>query len=109
METAAPSVPPFSHVQENCYDGVLEPRRVTVREPMRTVWLAVLAAALPTMVSAGERADRRQSKPATAAAPRPVKPNPCAAYGPGFVAIEGTSTCIKMGGFVRYEFGRGPR
>ena len=24
--------------------------------------------------------------------------NPCAAYGPGFVKIEGTSSCVKIGG-----------
>jgi hypothetical protein len=26
--------------------------------------------------------------------------NPCAAYGPGFVRIEGTGSCVKIGGAV---------
>jgi hypothetical protein len=30
----------------------------------------------------------------------PRKPNPCAQYGTGFVQVEGTSTCIRIGGSV---------
>ena len=26
--------------------------------------------------------------------------NPCAAYGPGFVKVDGTQTCVKVGGAV---------
>lgn len=26
--------------------------------------------------------------------------NPCAAFGPGFVRIEGTGTCVKIGGAI---------
>lgn len=29
----------------------------------------------------------------------------CAAYGPGFTAVEGTTACVKIGGHVRVEFG----
>lgn len=29
----------------------------------------------------------------------------CSAYGPGFVAAEGSDTCIWVGGHVRMEFG----
>jgi len=29
----------------------------------------------------------------------------CAAYGPGFVAVEGGDTCVRIGGHVRVEFG----
>jgi hypothetical protein len=29
----------------------------------------------------------------------------CAAYGAGFVAVEGTQTCVRVGGHVRVEMG----
>lgn len=31
----------------------------------------------------------------------------CAAYGPGFTSVEGSSTCIRIDGHVRVEAGRG--
>jgi len=31
----------------------------------------------------------------------------CAAYGPGFTSVEGSSTCIRIDGRVRVEAGRG--
>ncbi len=33
--------------------------------------------------------------------------NSCAAYGPGFVSVDGADTCVKVGGHVRVEFGNG--
>jgi hypothetical protein len=37
--------------------------------------------------------------------------NSCAAYGPGFTKVEGTDTCVKLGGAVSVEVGGavGPR
>ncbi|WP_414709691.1 hypothetical protein [Rhodopseudomonas sp.] len=32
--------------------------------------------------------------------PRAAKTNPCAEFGPGFVMVEGSSTCVKLGGSV---------
>jgi hypothetical protein len=32
--------------------------------------------------------------------------NPCVAYGAGFVRVEGTTTCVKVGSTVRVETGR---
>ncbi|HKH81294.1 MAG TPA: porin [Methylovirgula sp.] len=29
----------------------------------------------------------------------------CAAYGPGFTSVEGTTACVRIGGHVRVEFG----
>lgn len=29
----------------------------------------------------------------------------CAAYGPDFTSVEGTQSCVKIGGHVRVEFG----
>lgn len=31
---------------------------------------------------------------------------PCAEYGEGFRRVEGTSTCVKIGGYVRFQAGR---
>jgi hypothetical protein len=33
-----------------------------------------------------------------------VKTSQCAAYGPGFVPVEGTTTCVKISGYVRAEY-----
>jgi hypothetical protein len=27
-------------------------------------------------------------------------PNPCAAFGPGFVKVEGSDTCVRLGGSI---------
>lgn len=34
---------------------------------------------------------------------------PCPQYGPGFVRIEGSQTCVRLGGEVRFEYGFGGR
>ncbi|MGJ4996424.1 porin [Bradyrhizobium sp. HKCCYLS3077] len=31
--------------------------------------------------------------------------NPCASYGANFVRVEGTTTCVKLGGALRVETG----
>lgn len=38
-----------------------------------------------------------------------VRTNPCAAFGPGFVAVEGSSTCVKVGGAISLGIGGGAR
>jgi hypothetical protein len=64
----------------------------------------MMALMLPSAVLAAE--PFRLEKPATAAPGKllPVKrsnpANACAPYGAGFVRIEGTSTCIKIGGAI---------
>jgi hypothetical protein len=40
--------------------------------------------------------------------PQQVKRNPCAEFGPGFVMVEGTSTCVKIGGSVGAGAGSRP-
>ncbi|HXO68855.1 MAG TPA: hypothetical protein VN838_07825 [Bradyrhizobium sp.] len=43
--------------------------------------------------------DDRPGKPAKTLPVRPAKAaNPCAEYGAGFVRIEGSSSCVKIGG-----------
>ncbi|WP_449257114.1 hypothetical protein [Bosea sp. (in: a-proteobacteria)] len=54
------------------------------------------------------RAQPRESysrpAPATAKGARP-----CPEYGPGFVRLEGSSLCVRVGGAVRAEFGKSSR
>ena len=58
---------------------------------------ATLAMAEPTH---GQKPDQ----PAASGRQLPLKgagaSNACAAYGPGFVKVEGTETCMKVGGAV---------
>jgi hypothetical protein len=68
---------------------------------MRTIFpIIVLAVFSASSASAQQSSDRKPGKPATSVPPRPAKAaaNPCAGYGAGFVRIEGSSTCIKIGG-----------
>lgn len=76
---------------------------------MRNLLLAIALVALPpASVAMGEQArgqtsGKRSDKP-VAGKQLPTKrasnSNSCAAYGPGFVKIDGTETCMKIGGAV---------
>jgi len=72
---------------------------------LATLGLPALAAAQ----SIGEPIPGRgpvNAKPA-AARPAPVQAaRPCPEYGPGFVRVEGSSACVRVGGGVRAEFGK---
>jgi hypothetical protein len=47
-----------------------------------------------------------KAKP-TVARPAPAQAaRPCPEYGPGFVRVEGSSACVRVGGGVRVEFGK---
>jgi hypothetical protein len=66
---------------------------------MKAIVVALIFAALPAWAAAKDQ-------------PKPKKPvqatqKPCAEYGPGFVRVEGTNTCVKVGGSV--EAGGGYR
>jgi hypothetical protein len=67
---------------------------------MRGIIIASIVAVLPTCVMAAELPRK------TTAPPRDVKVSPCPAYGAGFVKVEGSTTCIKVGGSVSVETGR---
>lgn len=45
----------------------------------------------------------QDQKPAVKAAA--ASSNACAAYGPGFVAVEGSATCVKIGGAISVGVG----
>jgi hypothetical protein len=64
---------------------------------MRNILLAIVIAGLPASVVAAEQASHQKSGKLL-----PVRGagagNSCAAYGPGFVKVDGTDTCVKIGG-----------
>jgi hypothetical protein len=63
--------------------------------------LALLPAALAAAAPSGAQ---KPDKSAGSAKSLPLKNahagNPCAAYGAGFVRVEGSDTCVKIGGAV---------
>ncbi|SDS27656.1 porin [Bradyrhizobium canariense] len=83
---------------------------------MRTIFLAVLVATLSASMALAD--PPRRAKSDNAVPPGKLLPvkgagaaNSCAAFGPGFVKVDGTDTCVKVGGAVSIEAGgsMGPR
>jgi hypothetical protein len=77
---------------------------------MRNVLLAIFVATLPAAIAAAEQPGRqRPDQPPAQERLLPMKRsgagNSCAAYGPGFVKIDGTGSCVKVGGAI--EIGAG--
>ena len=65
----------------------------------------VIAVLLPA-AALGQQGDRRNFQtPPDAGKTLPSKSvtrsNPCASYGPGFVKVEGTDTCVKVSGYIQ--------
>jgi hypothetical protein len=62
--------------------------------------VAVLALLSASPSLAQQSRDQKPDKPTTTIPLRAPKAaiNSCAEYGPGFVRVEGTSTCVKIGG-----------
>jgi hypothetical protein len=78
---------------------------------MRNTLLAIAAVALlpATMALAEPSSHRKPDKPAGTGRLLPLKGaaagNSCAAFGPGFVRVDGTETCVKIGGAVSIGVG----
>ena len=72
---------------------------------MRKLFLAIVAAVMPTCAAVAQQADQQSKQPSKAGTLRAVKSDPCAKYGPGFVQVRGTDTCIKTGGSVEIDVG----
>ena len=77
---------------------------------MRTIVLVMLVAASSAAAALAEPAGRH--KPGYSTPPSKVLPvkgasagHSCAGYGPGFVKVEGTGTCVKVGGAVSIGVG----
>jgi hypothetical protein len=68
---------------------------------MRTIFPVIVVALLSASAAFAQQSrDRKPDKPTPSTPLRPAKAaaNPCAEYGAGFVRIEGSSTCVKIGG-----------
>jgi hypothetical protein len=72
---------------------------------MRNILLAISVAVLPATIAMAEPTrGKKPDKPPASGRHVPLKGagagNACATYGAGFVKIEGTDTCMKIGGAV---------
>ena len=70
---------------------------------MRNILLVFVMMALPVSTAAAASdplAPQKPSRTATSDKPLPARQNgnACAAYGPGFVKVNGSDTCVKVGG-----------
>jgi hypothetical protein len=72
---------------------------------MRKLVILIVFALLPAWSAAAQQSARQPDKPPKPDKPHPAKVNDCAAYGPGFVKVEGSNTCIRIGGGVSLEAG----
>jgi hypothetical protein len=77
---------------------------------MRNILLAIMVALLPLSAASAEQSGAQKSdKSAASDRLLPVKrsgvANSCAGYGAGFVKLEGTDTCVKIGGAVSIGVG----
>lgn len=54
----------------------------------------------------GRGAAKERVKPARA---EPGGTRPCPEYGPGFVRVEGSTSCVRVGGSVRVDMGKSSR
>lgn len=75
---------------------------------MRAILLTLLIGMVLAGVARAEPADRRpprvNSEGQKPKVQRPLS-NPCAQFGPGFARIEGSETCIQIGGSVGIGIG----
>jgi hypothetical protein len=80
---------------------------------MRNLFVAILVSLLaPSPAFAEPGRALASDKPAAASRQLPLKgaaQNACAAYGAGFVKVAGSETCVRTGGAVSIEAGRGGR
>lgn len=77
---------------------------------MRNLLLAIAVAMLPACSALAEQPvipnpDKHAASDRLPAPKRAGSFNSCAAYGPGFVKVEGTDTCVKFGGAVSIGVG----
>lgn len=77
--------------------------------PLAIILASLGLPALAGAQSIGEPIPGRGSVKAKPAAVRPAPAQatrPCPEYGPGFVRVEGSSACVRVGGGARVEFGK---
>ncbi|BBC00428.1 hypothetical protein AB7M49_007060 [Bradyrhizobium elkanii] len=80
---------------------------------MRKTCIAIIAILLPAAALAQQGDRRNFQTPPDASKTLPSKSatrsNPCASYGPGFVKVEGSDTCVKLGGGISVDGGMSGR
>jgi hypothetical protein len=72
---------------------------------MQNLLLAIVVAMLAASIAQAEpSSSQKPGKPVASGRLLPLKgaggSNSCAAFGPGFVKVDGTETCVKIGGAV---------
>jgi Porin subfamily len=71
---------------------------------MRKTFLIVIVAGWPAFVLAQQAGDQKSGKAPASGKLLPLKGatrnNSCAEFGAGFVKVEGSDTCVKVGGYV---------
>jgi hypothetical protein len=78
---------------------------------MRKAFLLAIVVVVPasTALTGPSRSQRLDKPTTTSGKALPVKragtSNSCATYGPGFVKVEGTETCVKIGGAISIGVG----
>ncbi len=77
---------------------------------MRKSALVIAALLLPAFSALAQQPGLQKSEKAAAAGKTlPLRgassANSCAAYGPGFVKVEGSDTCVKVGGAISIGVG----
>jgi hypothetical protein len=77
---------------------------------MRNFLLVLLTATLPVPMAAADPTGHQKTDPAGISSRLlPIKGNsahnPCAAYGPGFAKVDGSDTCLKIGGAISVGVG----
>jgi len=68
--------------------------------PDRLMFSALLLAALAWPAAADPLPRQKADKQAVSPPIRARQANPCTAFGPGFVRVEGSDTCVKLGGGI---------
>ena len=71
---------------------------------MRKIFLMIIVAGWPAFALAQQPGHQKSGKAPASGKLLPLKgaarSNSCAEYGAGFVKVEGTDTCVKVGGYV---------
>jgi hypothetical protein len=71
---------------------------------MRKIFLMIVVAGWPAFALAQQTGDQKSGKAPTSGKLLPLKgatrSNSCAEFGAGFVKVEGSDTCVKVGGYV---------
>jgi hypothetical protein len=76
---------------------------------MRNILLAMIVTVLPAASVAGGLSDLPKPNESTVPVDRPLSAKrvgavkSCAAYGQGFVRVEGSDTCVKLSGSIRVD------